>query len=180
MGPAGKHRHTIGINRREFLQVGYSGLLGVGLSSLLTQRAASTQSTRSAATPKSVILIFLTGGPSHHDTFDMKPDAPANIAGEFRPIATRVPGLQICEHLPRLAARADKYALVRTLSHRDNNHLMSTHHLLTGHFQPGTSSTRWPRATTGRITRRAWIICGRAPMVCRPGLTFRPFSCKAP
>jgi hypothetical protein len=80
----------------------------------------------------------------------MKPDAPAGIRGEFRPTATRTRGLLVCEHLPRLAARADQYAVVRSLSHRDNNHLVSTHHLLTGHFQPGAffdkvaSRDDWP------------------------------------
>ena len=149
------HRHTIGINRREFLQVGYSGLLGVGLSSLFAQRAAAVQNGRAAARPKSVIVIFLSGGLSQHDSLDMKPEAPAGIAGDFRPIATRVPGVQICEHLPRLAARADKYALVRTIAHRDNNHLMSTHHVLTGHFQPGAffdkvaSRDDWPNYAAG-------------------------------
>src|SRR6267378_3341755 len=130
--PVSAHRHRIGINRRELLQVGYSGLLGIGLSSLLTQRAAAQAagSTRNGArTTKSVILIFLTGAPSHLDTFDLKPDASAEIRGEFRPIACRAPGVWICEHLPRLAARADKFALVRTLAHRDNNHLVATHHL---------------------------------------------------
>ena len=120
-------QHRIGVNRREFLQVGYSGLLGVGLSSLLTKRAQANET----RTPKSVIIVFLTGAPSHLDTFDMKPDAPAEIRGEFRPTATRVPGLHVCEHLPRLAARADKYAVVRSLSHRENNHLVATHHVLT-------------------------------------------------
>jgi hypothetical protein len=133
------------------LQVGYSGLLGVGLSSLLTQRAVAAQSgTAPARAPKSVILVFLTGAPSHLDMFDPKPDAPAEIRGEFRPIATRVPGLMIGEHLPRLAARADKYAVVRSLSHRENNHLVATHHVLTGHPQPGAffdkvaSRDDWP------------------------------------
>lgn len=155
MGPSpANHRHTIGINRRELLQVGYSGLLGMGLSSLFTRQAAANDA-RPARTPKSVIIIFLTGAPSHHDTFDMKPDAPEAIRGQFRPIGTSVPGLQVCEHLPRLAARADKYAIVRTLSHRDNNHLMSTHHLLTGHFQPGAffdkvaSRDDWPNYAAG-------------------------------
>jgi uncharacterized protein (DUF1501 family) len=140
------HRHAIGINRREFLQVGYSGLLGLGLSSLLTQRAAA-QNTR---TPKSVIIVFLTGAPSHLDMFDLKPDAPAEIRGEFRPIQTNVPGIQIGEHLPRLAARADQYAIVRSLAHRDNNHLVATHHVLTGQQQPGAffdkvaSRDDWP------------------------------------
>ena len=105
------HRQAAGIHRREFLQVGYSGLLGVGLSSLFTRRAEGTQTTQPTRRPKSVILIFLTGGPSHHDTFDPKPDAPANIRGDFRPIATRTPGLQFCEHLPRLASLAHRFAL---------------------------------------------------------------------
>jgi hypothetical protein len=149
--PAFAHEHKIGINRRELLQVGYSGLMGLGLSSLFAQRAGAAERAPSGAgKPKSVILIFLTGAPSHHDTFDMKPDAPAEIRGEYRPIASRTPGLLICEHLPRLAARSDKFAVVRSLSHRDNNHLMSTHHLLTGHFQPGAffdkvaSRDDWP------------------------------------
>src|SRR4029079_14266728 len=84
------------------------------------------------------------------DTFDLKPDASAEARGPFQPIATPVPGLEVCEHLPRLAQRAKKYALVRSFSHRDNNHLMSTHHVLTGHLQPGVffdkvaSRTDWP------------------------------------
>jgi hypothetical protein len=100
--------------------------------------------------PKSMILVFLTGAPSHLDTFDMKPDAPAEIRGEFKPIATKLPGVFMCEHLPRLAARNDKYALVRSLAHRENNHLVATHHLLTGHPQPGAffdkvaSRDDWP------------------------------------
>src|SRR5205085_6092428 len=84
------------------------------------------------------------------DMFDLKPDAPPEVRGEFKPVATKVPGIQICEHLPRLAARTDKYALVRSLSHRENNHLVATHHVLTGHPQPGAffdkvaSRDDWP------------------------------------
>jgi hypothetical protein len=135
-------------SRRGVLQIGFSGLLGLGLSSLPTRIAgASEQKTRKA---KSVIIVFLTGAPSHLDTFDMKPEAPPEVRGEYKPIATNVPGFQICEHLPHLAARADKYAIVRSLSHRENNHLVATHHLLTGHQQPGAffdkiaSRTDWP------------------------------------
>jgi hypothetical protein len=147
------HRHTIGINRRELLQVGYSGLLGIGLSAVVGRRAEGTQDVparRPDRPPRSVIIAFLTGAPSHLDTFDPKPDAPAEIRGEFQSIATRVPGLRICEHLPFLAARADKYAIVRSLAHRENNHLVATHHLLTGHPQPGAffdkvaSRDDWP------------------------------------
>ena len=143
------HRHRIGINRRELLQVGYSGLLGLGLAALPSARAGSSAPSN-ARTPKSVIIVFLTGAASHIDTFDMKPDAPPEIRGEFKPIATKVPGLLVCEHLPRLAARADKYAVVRGLAHRENNHLVATHHVLTGHPQPGAffdkvaSRTDWP------------------------------------
>jgi hypothetical protein len=148
------HRHDIGISRRELLQVGYSGLLGLGLSSLIAPRAlpAAIGPPRSVTLrkPKSLLLVFLTGAPSHLDTFDMKPEAPPEVRGEFKPIPTRLPGVSVCEHLPRLAARADKYALVRSLAHRENNHLVATHHLLTGHPQPGAffdkvaSRDDWP------------------------------------
>ena len=108
------HRHRIGISRRELLQVGYTGLLGLSLPSLLTHQAVSAEAKqpvgRTRRKAKSVIIVFLTGAPSHIDTFDLKPDAPPEIRGEFKPIATKVPGMQVCEHLPRLAARADKYA----------------------------------------------------------------------
>jgi hypothetical protein len=154
--PAG-HRHTIGVSRRELLQVGYSGLLGIGLPGLLAGRAAAGQSDgKPARKPKSVLIVFLTGAPSHIDTFDMKPDAPAEIRGEFKPIASALPGVPVSEHLPRLAARANKYAVVRTLSHRDNNHLCATHHVLTGHAMPGAffdkvaSRDDWPCYSSGQ------------------------------
>ena len=146
------HQHRAGVSRRELIQAGYSGLLGVGLSSVLGRRsqAAPAARTDSPRSPKSVIIVFLTGACSHHDTFDLKLDAPAEIRGEFQPIATTIPGYVICEHLPQLAARAHKYAVIRTLSHEDNNHLMSTHHVLTGQKQPGgffdkvASRDDWP------------------------------------
>jgi hypothetical protein len=153
------HTHSLGLRRRELVQVGSSALLGLGLSDLLARRSHAAPSADPAGPPsvaqraahqKSVILVFLTGAASHHDTFDLKPDAPAEIRGEFKPIATSTPGLHVCEHLPHLAARADKYAILRTLSHNDNNHLMSTHHVLTGEMQPGgffdkvASRDDWP------------------------------------
>lgn len=143
------HQHAIGIRRRELLQVGYSGLLGVGLNSVLGGRANAAKSEGNRK-PKQVVIVFLTGAPSHHDTFDMKPDAPREIRGEFNPIETSVPGIHYCEHLPKLSQRAHQYAVVRTLSHKDNNHLMSTHHVLTGEKQPGgffdkvASRDDWP------------------------------------
>ncbi|MDB5306832.1 MAG: hypothetical protein JWO38_1034 [Gemmataceae bacterium] len=129
------HHHPIGVTRREVLQVGYSGLLGLGLTGL--GRASAGTSPGSGKQPKSVILVFLTGAASHIDTFDPKPDAPAEIRGQLKTISTRTPGLLATEYLPKLAERSDKYAVVRTLSHKDNNHTAATHHLITGAHQPG-------------------------------------------
>src|SRR5262245_42365099 len=122
-------------SRRGFVQTGYSAALGLSLAGALPRRAsAGTEKPRKA---KSVVIVFLTGAASHIDTFDMKPDAPAEIRGQFQPIATSVPGLQICEHLPHLAARMDRCALVRSLAHREDNHLLATHQVLTGMAIPG-------------------------------------------
>ncbi len=146
------HRHTFGLTRRELLQVGYSGLLGLSLPSLLARSAGAEANAekRSPRRAKSVILVFQTGAPSHLDTLDLKPDAPPEVRGEFKTLATKTPDLRICEHLPRLAARSDKYAVVRSLAHRENNHLVATHHVLTGYKQPGAffdkvaSRDDWP------------------------------------
>jgi hypothetical protein len=132
------HRHSVGVVRREFIQVGFSGLLGLGLPEFLAARArAASRPNAMPPRAKSVILVFLTGGLSHLDSFDMKPNAPVGIRGEFKPASTAVPGIQYCEHLPSLAARADQLAIVRSLSHSYTNHLNATHEVLTGHSQPG-------------------------------------------
>lgn len=132
--------HPTGIVRREFLQVGFSGFFGMGLQGLLAGRSLASPGVgggRRTGRAKSMIVVFLTGGLSHIDSFDLKPDAPEGIRGEFRPIDTNVPGIHYCEHLPGLAARADKLAVVRSLSHQHTNHLNGTHQVLTGHPQPG-------------------------------------------
>jgi uncharacterized protein (DUF1501 family) len=150
VAPRPPHRHTAGLTRRELLQVGYSGLLGIGLSSLAAHSSAGGEPARPARKGKSLILVFLTGAASHLDTFDPKPDAPAEVRGDFRALPTKLAGVRFSEHLPRLAARNDRYALVRSLSHRENNHLVATHHVLTGHPQPGAffdkiaSRDDWP------------------------------------
>ncbi len=139
---------TVSCGRRRALQAGAVSLLGLGAPRM--SRRSDAAPVGSAPRAKSIVIVFLTGAASHHDTFDMKPDTAAEIRGQFQPISTSVPGLQICEHLPELARRADQYTLIRTLSHRDNNHLMSTHHVLTGHLQPGgffdkvASRDDWP------------------------------------
>jgi hypothetical protein len=125
--------------RRDWLTASCAGI--VGLPSVFSGMTQSTLGAVRAAAPatrraKSVILILLTGGASQQDTFDLKPDAPEGIRGEFRPIDTAVPGLQICEHLPRLASRARQFALVRSMSHTEGSHLPGTHKLLTGRPMP--------------------------------------------
>jgi hypothetical protein len=104
--------------RRTMLQAGAVGILGLGAGELSLLRA--DQAGEPAA--KRVIYIFLSGGLAQHDSFDPKPDAPDTIRGEFRPAPTRAPGVQICEHLPLLAARSDRWALCRSLTHPTNNH----------------------------------------------------------
>ena len=105
-----------GVSRRNFLQIGAFGA-GLTLADMLRAKAqASTPSgAATPARPKSAIMIYLPGGPSHMDMYDLKPDAPAECRGEFRPIATNVPGVQICEHMPMQARMFDKLAVVRSL-----------------------------------------------------------------
>ncbi len=119
--------------RRDLLRVGGLGVLGLGLPGLL--RAAET-GRRHRARARSIIFLHQFGGPSHHDTIDMKPDAPAEVRGEFHPIPTNVPGLQVCERLPRLAQVADKFTVVRSLHHEMKNHNSAGYYSLTGHAPP--------------------------------------------
>lgn len=135
------------VDRRVALRAGGIGLLGLGLPQLEALRAESP----GAAPARGVIYIFLSGGLAQHDSFDMKPDAPETIRGEFRPIPTRTPGVQICEHLPGLARRSDRWALVRSLTHSTNDHSLGHLLMLTGRSQPPPNfnpnqpqETDWP------------------------------------
>ena len=119
-----------GITRRNFLQVGAVAGLGLGLADFLKLRAAAA--TASAGDDRSCVFIWLTGGPSHPDLWDLKPDAPSEIRGEFNPIATNVPGVMISELLPRLAGLADKYVILRSMTHPNADHGRGTHVMQTG------------------------------------------------
>lgn len=126
-------RNCNGMSRRDCLQLGLGGLLGGGLvSSLRRQASAATESSARKATAKSCILIWMDGGPSHMETFDPKPEAPAEIRGEFSPIATKLPGVQFSQYLPRLAAMADKFATIRSIRHDQGNHGAGNHYMMTG------------------------------------------------
>ena len=117
------------ISRREAVQVGAIGLLGLGTSHVERLQAESSQL---APRAKRVIYIFLSGGLAQQDSFDLKPDAPEDIRGEFKPISTKTPGIHICEHLPKLAQRSDKWALVRSLTHPYNEHSQGHMAMLAG------------------------------------------------
>ena len=121
------------VNRRHLLKVGGLGLAALSLGSLLPTAARAGGRKPKA---KAVILLHQWGGPSHHDTFDMKPAAPAEVRGQFKPIATRVPGLQVCERLPRVAGVMDKVTLIRSLRHEMKNHNSAGYYSLTGYAPP--------------------------------------------
>ncbi|MCW5559483.1 MAG: DUF1501 domain-containing protein, partial [Verrucomicrobiae bacterium] len=130
-----------GVSRRNFLRIGALGMGGLALPDVL--RAEASSGVRSASRQhKAVIMIFLPGGPSHQDMFDLKMDAPAEIRGEFRPIATNVPGIQICEHLPRIARQADQYTIIRSLVGMEDRH--DSFQCYTGRLNRAQPPGGWP------------------------------------
>lgn len=124
-----RQRHCDGIDRRNFLALGAFGA-GLTLADQLRVKAASPTNSRSLASPKSAIMVYLPGGPSHMDMYDLKPDAPAEFRGEFKPIATNVPGIQISEHMPMQAKMFDKLAVVRSIVATDEH---SDSYVMTGY-----------------------------------------------
>jgi Protein of unknown function (DUF1501) len=134
-------------SRREALRAGVLGSLGLGLPELFRRRAVADGSVSASSgfgRAKSCILIFQWGGPSQLDTWDPKPDAPAEIRGDFATIATRTPGLRISEHFPLLANQTHRLAVVRSMTHGDPAHLSTAHRLLTGHLAPTPNSDSAP------------------------------------
>ncbi|MCC7421616.1 MAG: DUF1501 domain-containing protein [Planctomycetaceae bacterium] len=145
-------RHPV-VSRRTAVQAGAVGLLGLGTNHLgAFQAAGGSNEGRTGGTAKSCIYIFLSGGLAQHESFDLKPNAPDGIRGEFQPIATASPGLEICEHLPMLAQRSRDWAVVRSLTHPTNEHTRGHYYMLTGRGvdNPGfrgdrkANPTDWP------------------------------------
>jgi uncharacterized protein (DUF1501 family) len=118
-----------GVRRRDFIKVGAIGGLGLNLAGYL--RLAEARQVDPTKT-RSAVCITLYGGPSHQDTFDLKPDGPSEVRGEFKPIKTNVPGIEICEHMPKLARCADKYTIIRSVSHTLGSHFLGMDYLNTG------------------------------------------------
>jgi hypothetical protein len=124
------------LNRRTFLRAGCLGLAGLTLPEFLRLKAsAATSTSRTSATRRdtAVIMFWLDGGPTHMDTYDLKPDAPAEYRGSFRPIATNVPGVQICELLTEHAKVMDRLSIIRSVRHNNGDHFAAAHWMLTGY-----------------------------------------------
>ena len=163
-----------GINRRDALRIG-AGALGLTLQSLLQRQASAAEKgiDNRRDDDVSLIVLFLKGGLSTIDTLDMKPHAPSEFRGEFDPIATNVPGIEVCNHLPRLARVADKFALLRSFTHTDSNHGPADHWMLTGYapragFNPSLKpNNQFP--SLGSIVAKSLGPRGSVPpYVCLP------------
>lgn len=138
-------RNCDGVSRRELMRIGSIGLMGLGLPEFLAQKASAANESAAAkkyagargfGQAKSVIMIFLQGGPSHIDIWDPKPDAASNIRGEFKPIPTKIKGTHISEHMPMMAQALDKATLIRSMSYTPNglfNHTAAIYQMLTGY-----------------------------------------------
>jgi uncharacterized protein (DUF1501 family) len=137
-----------GFTRRDVLELGALSALGIHLPAVLGGRLRANQSSAARTRrAEAAILVYLFGGPSQIDTFDLKPEAPSDFRGEFRPIATNVEGMAICEHLPQLARQADKFALVRSMHHEHPRHGFGLYYMFTGrpHSRPDLDAPPTPQ-----------------------------------
>jgi hypothetical protein len=173
-GPAPGYRRLAALSRRAFLRAGTLGAFGLSLAEYFGLREAQGAP---PARAKSVLLIYAMGGISHHDSFDPKPGAPAEVRGEFGTIPTRLPGVRFCEHVPRLARMADRFALLRSVRHHESDHGVGAYYMLRGYTQPDPSLDRpenQKRAnpTIGaHVARLLGSANGLPPYVCVPGLS---------
>jgi hypothetical protein len=164
------------LSRRQAIAAGSLSLFGLTLPQLLSEQSRAAESAIAEAgqtsfgRAKACILLFMWGGPAHQDTWDLKPEAPPEVRGEFKPIATNVPGIQICEHFPQLATRCDQLAIVRSMTHNNADHTPSTHFLLTGQPPPpgGAVRAQWP--SLGSVLAKLGRGAGPLP----PYISFRP------
>lgn len=149
-------RYCDGLSRRSFVQVGVAGMASASLADVLRAKEISAAG-GTAAKDTSVILIWLDGGPGHMDMYDMKPEAPAEYRGIWRPIATNVPGIEITELFPRQAKVADKFSIVRSLHHGAGDHFTAGHYMLTSRGGPSGAATQGKNPSLGSIAAK---LCG--------------------
>lgn len=170
-----RQRYCDGVTRRSFLKLGGLAMGGLGLPQLLR----AEEQAGAGGSHKSVIMVYLAGGMSHQDTFDLKTEAPEGIRGEFRPIATSVPGVQFCEHLPRLAACADKLAVIRSIVGLRDEH--SSFQSLTGF--PMEQSRREGKPNIGSVVAKVQGVVDPVvpPFVdLSPVMQHRPYNSPGP
>src|SRR5262245_22593936 len=168
-------RFCDGISRRNFIRIGALGLGGLALPQLLQ----AEQRSGVGRSHKAVIMIYLPGGPPHQDTFDLKLDAPSEIRGEFRPISTNVDGLQICEHLPRIARVCDKLAVIRSIADAVDDH--SDFMCMTGRRKQNQPPGGWP--TFGAVVSK--LLGSKHPATpafvgLEPRMQHRPYNAANP
>jgi hypothetical protein len=167
-------RFCNGVTRRDFIHLGAAGVFGLGLNLPTILHAQERARARGQESRDlSLIFLFLHGGLSTIDSWDMKPSAPAEFRGEFQQIQTNVNGIQVCEHLPRLARQQDKFSLVRSFRHHNSDHGAADHYVLTGYFpqagfNPGLSPNNQRPAHGSIIARKLGPRAGVPAYVCLP------------
>ncbi len=164
----GKQHFCDGVSRREFLKIGGLALGGMSLLDLLAVEAQAGV----RGSHKAIIMIYLPGGPAHQDIFDLKPDAPSEIRGEFKAIKTNVPGIEICEHMPRLAKMMDKFALIRSLVGARDEH--ASHICFSGYTQAEFNQSQSPclgsvvSKLQGQVDKTMPAFVGLSPKMGHP------------
>ncbi len=153
------YRLCDGVSRRSFLQIGSLAMGGLALPDLLRAEAAAG----SSGSRKSIIMIFLSGGPPHQDMFDLKMDAPVEIRGEFKPIHTATPGIDICEHLPRLAAMTDRTSIIRSIVGSEGRH--QSFQCMTGQLSQRQAAGGWPSLGSVVSKLKGQVSPGMPPFV---------------
>lgn len=170
-----KSRFCDGISRRNFIKIGALGLGGAALPQILQAEAKAGI----RKSHKAIIMIYLPGGPPHQDMFDIKTDAPPEIRGEFKPIKTKVPGIQICEHLPRLAAMMDKLVAIRSMVGAEDNHY--DYQCMTGRLKRGEPPGGWPSIGSVISKLQGSTNPGVPPFVgLEPVMQHKPYHASGP
>ena len=170
-----KSRFCDGVSRRNFIRIGALGLGGLALPQILQAEAKAGI----RKSHKAIIMIYLPGGPPHQDMFDIKVDAPQEIRGEFKPISTRVPGIQICEHLPKLAGMMDKLAVIRSVVGAEDNHY--DYQCMTGRLRRGEPPGGWPSIGSVISKLQGSVNPGVPPFVgLEPVMQHKPYNASGP